>query len=138
VLHVDGSTEIRSITIEVNEPNPLAGSSWQVITLFANQVPLPGSTLTLQFVDESSLAANGGCNTFSGLYGMYINGISIGPLAGTRISCGEELDIQETAYVQALESATTFSQSGDQLILYSPGNVEAARFARLQAIPLTQ
>jgi heat shock protein HslJ len=138
VLHVDGSTEIRSITIEVNESNPLAGSSWQVITLFANQVPLPGSTLTLQFVDESSLAANGGCNTFSGLYGMYINGISIGPLAGTRISCGEELDIQETAYVQALESATTFSQSGDQLILYSPGNVEAARFARLQSVPLTQ
>ena len=138
VLHVDGSTEIRSITIEVDEPNPLAGTSWQVITLLANQVPLPGSSMALQFVDESSMAADGGCNTLSGPYGIYINGISIGPLAGTRISCGEEVDAQESAYVQALESATTFSQSGDQLILYSPGNVEAARFARLQAIPLTQ
>ena len=43
VLHVDGSTEIRSITIRVNQSNPLADSSWVVTSLFVNQVPLPGS-----------------------------------------------------------------------------------------------
>jgi heat shock protein HslJ len=137
VLHTDGSTEIRSITIQVNESNPLADTSWSVASLNLNQVPLADSSMTLNFIGASEAAANGGCNTYGGPYGVYINGISIGPLAGTRLSCGEDLDTQEAAYVQALETATTFTLLGDQLVLYAPGNVEVARFARLQAVPLT-
>ena len=137
VLHVDGSSEIRSITIQVNQPNTLADTSWNVISLYANQVPVPGSSMALQFIGDSDVAANGGCNTFNGGYSVHFSGISIGPLAGTRMSCGEDLDAQETAYLQALESATTFSQSGEQLILYAPGTVEVARFAALRAVPLS-
>lgn len=66
---------------------------------------------------------------------MHFSGISIGPLAGTRKACGEDLDAQESAYLQALESATTFSQSGDQLTLYAAGNIEVARFSALRAVP---
>jgi heat shock protein HslJ len=36
VLHVDGSTEIRSITIKVDEPDPLANNSWQVTSLYTS------------------------------------------------------------------------------------------------------
>jgi heat shock protein HslJ len=137
VLHIDGTTEIRSITIQVRQGNALAGTSWALTSLNVNQVLLPGSTLTLQFVDGSSANANGGCNNYSGTYAVYFSGISIGPLAGTKLSCGTEIDTQESVYIQALESATTFAVSGDVLVLYGAGNVEVARFSALRAVPLS-
>jgi heat shock protein HslJ len=136
VQHVDGSTEIRSITIQVNQSNTLIDTSWFVTSLNVNQVPLPGSNLTLQFIGENSVSANGGCNTFSGGYAVSFSSISIGPLAGSRKSCGADLDTQESAYIQALESATMFTSSSNQLILYDPGNVEVARLSPLVAVPL--
>ena len=93
--------------------------------------------MTLQFIGQSNALANGGCNNYNGPYGVNFTGISIGPLAGTRMSCGEDLDAQEATYLQALQGATTFTLNGDQLILYGSGNTEIARLARLQAVPLT-
>jgi heat shock protein HslJ len=136
VLHVDGTTEIRSITIQVNQPNTLADTSWALTSLNGNQLLLPESNLTLQFVGEGNATAGGGCNTFSGSYAVYFTGISIGPLSGTRVACGDEIDAQENAYLQALQAATTFSQNEDVLVLYGVGNVEVARFSTLSAAPL--
>ena len=136
VLHVDGTTEIRSITIQVNQPNTLADTSWALTSLNGNQLLLPESNLTLQFVGEGNATAGGGCNTFSGSYAVYFTGISIGPLSGTRVACGDEIDAQENAYLQALQAATTFSQNDDVLVLYGVGNVEVARFSTLSAAPL--
>ena len=135
VLHVDGTTEIRSITVQVNQPNTLADSSWALTSLNGNQLLLPESNLTLQFVGESNANAGGGCNTFSGSYAVYFTGISIGPLAGTQVACDDDIDTQETVFIQALQSATTFSQNGDVLVLYGVGNVEVARFSALRAVP---
>ncbi|MFN2201673.1 MAG: META domain-containing protein, partial [Caldilineaceae bacterium] len=135
VLHVDGTTEIRSITVQVNQPNTLADSSWALTSLNGNQLLLPESNFTLQFVGESNANAGGGCNTFSGSYAVYFTGISIGPLAGTQVACDDDIDTQETVFIQALQSATTFSQNGDVLVLYGVGNVEVARFSALRAVP---
>ncbi len=137
VQHIDGTTEIRSITVQVNQPNTLADTSWAVTSLNTNQLPVPGSTMTLQFVGDGTAAAYGGCNNSSGNYSAYFSGLSIGPLAGTRMSCGEAIDAQEIAYLQVLQAAATFSQSGDQLVLYAADGAEVTRFSVLRAAPLT-
>ena len=135
--HVDGTSEIRSITIQVNQPNCLIDTSWAVVTLNGSQVPLPKSTLSVLFAGESNVSVNGGCSNHSGGHAAHINSISIGLLAGAGISCGEELDTQETTFLQVLELAATFALSSDQLVLYGADNVEVMRLTALHALPLT-
>ena len=62
--------------------------------------------------------------------------LAIGPLTATRQSCGEDIDAQEQAYLTALQSATTYTLSGDQLILYDAGINEVLRFDALKAVQL--
>lgn len=130
---VDGSVELRSITITVNQPNSLVNTSWQLATLNVNQLVV-GGPLTLTFLGDSSASVQGGCNTFNGPYSAFHSGISIGPLFGTKIACEEGLMAQEAAYLQALESATTFTNDGSTLVLFGAGG-ELARFTAIVATP---
>jgi heat shock protein HslJ len=61
------------------------------------------------------VAGNGGCNQFNGPYAIDGDAIEIGPLVATKMAC-PALD-QEGAYFAALEAATTWSISADQLEL---------------------
>jgi heat shock protein HslJ len=109
----------------------LAGTSWRLIEL-NGQPPVSGAeTPTLQFAaDGSSVSGTGGCNQFSGAYTQNGTSLSIGPLAYTRLACGDPAgNTQETAYFQALESTTRYSIERGQLVLYS-GDQVVARFRR--------
>lgn len=128
VQNTDGSVEYRTVTITVQPSNSLVNTSWIVSSLYVNQVPLPGSSLTAFFGGSSSFSASGGCNTYSGAYTVSGSSISIGPLAGTQMSCGEDLDTQEQVYLSALQSATSYAISGSQLMLYDSGGQEVVRF----------
>jgi heat shock protein HslJ len=108
---------------------PLAGTSWRLIELNGERVAPAGNPLTLQFAaDGSRVSGYGGCNQFSGEYAQNGASLRLGPLAYTRRACPEpDLNAQETAYFQALESTTRYSLEGRQLVLYS-GNQVVARF----------
>ncbi len=128
VQHTDGSTEFRTITINVAPSNNLANTSWLVSSLYVNQIPAPGVTQTAYFGVTNDFTANGGCNNYSGSYTVSGASISIGPLAGTQMSCGESIDSQEQAYLAAISAARTFAINGSQLIMYDGAGAEVARF----------
>jgi heat shock protein HslJ len=128
VQHTDNSVEFRTVTVTVQPSNSLANTSWFVSSLYVNQVPLPGSSLTAFFSSSGSFSGNGGCNTLNGSYTVSGSSISIGPLASTRMSCGPDLDAQEQAYTSALQSASTYAISGSQLMLFDGAGQEVARF----------
>ena len=131
VQHTDGTFEFRHATVNVQPSSSLANTSWIVSSLYVNQVPLPGSSLTAFFGSSGDFSGNGGCNTYNGPYTVSgNNNISIGPLAGTQMACIETLNAQEQAYLSALQSATTYVISGSQLILYDGSGLEVARFNR--------
>jgi heat shock protein HslJ len=91
----------------------------------------PGSTPTLEFVD-TRVSGNAGCNTFSGDYVLSgHDGIEIGPLASTRKACADPAVTRtEQQYLAALDLATTYRVTGDQLTLFRPGGTIAATFQR--------
>ncbi len=139
VLKPDGAVELRQITIKVKatqppvtpEPdNPLAGTSWVLSSMYVNQVPIPGTALTLYFAPDLNLSGNGGCNTFGGSYAVDGSSLTIGNLAPTQSSCGEDIDQQESLYLSALQSAASFELSGIQLIVRDGGGQEVLRFNR--------
>ena len=89
--------------------------------------------MTAYFGNNGSFSANGGCNTYNGTYTENNGAITIGPLAGTRMSCGEPVDAQEQAYLAALAAARTFVISGGtQLVLYDSAVQEVVRFNFVQ------
>ncbi len=128
IQHTDGSIEFRAVTVTVNPSNSLGNTSWFVSSLYVNQVPVPGSSMSIWFGGGGNVSVNGGCNSYNGTYTVSGSNLSFGPLAGTRMSCGQTLDTQEQAYLSALGETTTYVISGSQLILYNGSGQEVARF----------
>ena len=58
-----------------------------------------------------------GCNAFGGGYSVLGTAIAIGPLMSTMKSCGDTIDARSTAFLTALQAATTWSVSAGALDL---------------------
>jgi heat shock protein HslJ len=114
------------------QPKALAGTAWQVAGYNNGRQavvsPINGSTLRLQFLDDTRVAGFGGCNDFSGSYKLYGARLSLGPLAATRKACvqPEGVMAQEAAFLRALESAATARREGPRLELRTGGDAMAA------------
>ena len=128
VLKQDGSIELRQVTVVVNAPaNPLLNTNWSVASINLQAILPSNQPLSLNFAD-STVNGSGGCNTFNGPYRLSGSNLTIGPLTGTQVSCGNEtLDQQEAAYLNALQSTASYVLSGDMLILRNAANAEVMR-----------
>lgn len=117
-LELRNDTGTITLRYEASQPVALTETKW-VATGINNGsggvVSVTGSEVTAVFGGGGSVAGNGGCNTFNGPYTTDGDIIAIGPLVTTRMAC-PELD-QETAFLAALEAATTYAISGDTLEL---------------------
>jgi polar amino acid transport system substrate-binding protein len=123
----------RSVTVSDAAPeNPLANTSWQ-LTALNGQAPVGGVNVTAYFAADGGLSANGGCNNYSGSYTVSGSSLSIGPLSGTGMLCGDEIDQQEQAYVAALGSAATFQIGGGELVIKNSGGTEVLRYVQIVA-----
>ena len=129
VQRTDGLIELRQVTIQVNATNPLANTSWRMATLYGNP-PVAGATPMVFFYDDGRLSADGGCNHYTSTYSTHGDQIYIGSLSGGQMACAGEVGAQEGSFVNALQSATTFSISGNQLILKNSAGTEVLRFNR--------
>ena len=101
------------------EPFDLAGTSW-TITGYNNGKeavvgPEPDSELTLEFGTDGTVSGSAGVNTFSGGYTATEVSIEIGPLATTMMAGPDNLMMQETAYLAALEASTEWEVVGGVL-----------------------
>ena len=115
----------------------LAGG-WNATSVYtgtAIESTAAGSTLTLEFAD-TRVSGNAGCNTFSGASTLSgHDGIKIGPLATTRRACVDPaVATQEQQYTAALELATTYRVTGNEMTLFRPGGTIAATFTRASGL----
>jgi len=110
---------VDTLIFEVTKAAALPGSSWTV-TGYNNGKqavvsPALGSTLTVEFGTDGTVAGTGGVNRFNGPFVSTDKTVKVGPLATTKMAGEPELMTQEAAYLKALESATTWSISGGVL-----------------------
>jgi heat shock protein HslJ len=91
---------------------------------------IEGSDLTAIFGEDGNLSGSAGCNNFLGVYevdGDEIR-IELGPLTMMFCEEPEGLMEQETAYLQALETATTYKILGDVLVLKNEADQEVLKY----------
>ena len=104
---------------------------WTVTTYYAGNAVtsvVGGVTMTAEF-EDGTISGNTGCNTFNGPYEVDGVSITIGPLSSTLAACPtEELELQQTNFLKALELARTFEVAGGRLDLLREGQTYAVTF----------
>ena len=100
-------------------PLPIAGIPWNLERyqqVSGAEVPvIQGTEVTALFGPIGTLNGTAGCNSYNGAYTTSgPNGISIGPLATTKMYCGDPgvMD-QETAYLALLQTVSSYEVTGD-------------------------
>jgi heat shock protein HslJ len=101
-------------------------SQWKLVSFGKSGAETPvieGSSITLEFEEKGQLGGSGGCNSYGGTYEMQGNTLAIKSITSTLMACADgQITQQEQQYFGALQSATGFEISGDNLtILYEDG-----------------
>jgi heat shock protein HslJ len=117
----------------------LNGTRWWLISM-GNTGLLPGSEITAEFAinpdgETGTLSGSAGCNTYT----TSITGVfQLGPAATTRMFCAEPPGVmeQETAYLAMLETANSFTQAYNQLLIGTGRGVLVYYNAPGQVIPI--
>lgn len=102
----------------------LAGTTWHatgVNTGSAVQGTALTEQLTAAFGTDSKVTGSGGCNSFTADFTTQGDSISITGLAATEMGCEADVMTEEQQYFAALQAATTFEITGDQLTLRDAG-----------------
>ena len=103
----------------------LAGTTW-VLSALDGDLPLPDSTVTLQFRADGSVSGSDGCNLFNTTFAQDGNILTIAqPAASTLVACQADVMSQATAFMDALARTSTFTATDRQLILQDDGQILA-------------
>ena len=103
----------------------LEDTEWKLVEVGGKPVKAAGDhPPQLRLTADNRAQGFAGCNNFSGKYELNGSSLKLGPLAATRKFCAENMD-QETAFLHALDSVTTFKLSGKTLELYNGEKVVA-------------
>lgn len=94
----------------------LTGTEWQLVAIDGQDVAA-GVTTTLTFGEDGRAGGSGGCNRYSANYVIDGESLSFGPAVSTKMACSEPNMQQESAYFAALESASSYALTEQQLII---------------------
>jgi heat shock protein HslJ len=114
----------------------LAGTSWDVHS-YNNGIQavvslVAGSSITVEFGADGVVSGSSGCNTYSGAYTSDgVGSITIGPLASTRMMCGDPAVMeQEALFLTAMQTAAVYWLNGNSLDLRTAEDALAVSMSR--------
>ncbi|MCC6167019.1 MAG: META domain-containing protein [Caldilineaceae bacterium] len=112
----------------------LAGTRWLLASL-GGDLPLPSTTVTLQFGADGTASGTDGCNQFSTSFVQDGSSLTIlQPGASTLMACAADVMHQATAFMDALAATTSFSASERQLVLQNGSRILATFLADSQSL----
>lgn len=95
----------------------LAGKEWRLSYLALNEAAPAEPQLILR-LDQNRVSGFGGCNRYFGEIKEGAPGqLTIGPLAGTRMACGDDVDRLESRFQSALQRSTQYGFLAGKLAL---------------------
>ncbi len=110
------------------KPPTLAGTAW-IVTAMDGDPPLPDRPVTIAFGEDNRISGQSSCNRYTGPCTTDGDKINVGPLAGTRMFCGEALMTQEQRFLDLLQAAQRWETPADGLLVLhgDKGKIEARR-----------
>ncbi len=115
----------------VSDQADLAGTLWRVQDLGGEGVPADAEG-TLDFAEAGRIAGRAFCNRYSGQVQISGSSIRVGPLAVTKMACGQAANERESRFLQALQGAERYTVDGSTLAIYSAGSDRPLRLVRQQ------
>lgn len=107
-----------AIYVAFGEVVDLEGPTWVLNNT------IEGTEITATF-EDGKVSGSAGCNSYSGTYestrAAYNSTITISELAVTQMMCEEDVMAQETKYLAALGSASTYGSLSNILVIAHPG-----------------
>ncbi|MDR9393800.1 MAG: META domain-containing protein [Roseovarius sp.] len=101
----------------------LTGAAW-VVEDIGGLGLIDASRVTLQVRPDGRIAGRGGCNRYTGRMDVGGEGVSVGPVAATRMACAEALMAQEQRFFDALGRVRRFDiDATGALIMMAGGEV---------------
>jgi heat shock protein HslJ len=97
------------------DPARLLAGEWTVTALDGTALP-KGADVTLTF-DAERISGLAACNRYSGSYELTGEGLTFGPMAGTRMACPSPLMETESAVFAAFARVTQFDIAPDGALL---------------------
>ncbi len=108
----------------------LAGAEWMVQDLDGEGI-IDSSRVTLVFGTDGTLGGQASCNRYATSLEIAEDGVSVGPIAASRMMCPETIMDQERRYFAALAAVERLEIDGTgALLLYDPARAEPAITAR--------
>lgn len=119
----------------------LVGTSWELISFTTpdgETLAISNTTVTLAFEDETRAGGNGGCNGYGSSYSVDGDAITFEGVISTMMACLDaDIMPQESAYFDALNTATRYEIDGDKLtIWYGEDGENWLTFAAVVDAPL--
>lgn len=106
----------------------LTNTYWKLVELDGAAVePGDGKEPHMILRGADQVGGYAGCNQFTGSVTVTGDGLSFGPIASTRRMCPEVMG-QEDAFLQALEQASRYGISGEDLAVENANGVVTMRF----------
>lgn len=134
----------KNIMVFTAQSQDLAGTYWEVLSYNNGKQAvvsvLAGTSITAQFGTDGTLSGNSGCNTYNGTFTATGRMITVGPLASTRMACGDPAGVmdQETQFLAALQSAATYKIEGTTLELRTSDGALAVQATASTPVQPTQ
>ncbi len=128
-----------SLAIFEAQSQELAGTSW--LATFVNTESSDGAVTsssiqaaqqTMLFSNDSKISGNAGCNNYFANYEVEGNKLSLSAIGSTKMFCGEGLMAEETAFLTALEKASSYRISGDSLQIFAADDTTLISFSRTE------
>jgi heat shock protein HslJ len=95
----------------------LVNTSWELVSIGGSDV-IEDTSITLQFDDKGNAMGSGGCNHYGASYIVEGSSIRFNQSISTEMACLQDgVMQQEAAYYEALQSATGYEVSAEQLII---------------------
>ncbi|MEI8334086.1 MAG: META domain-containing protein [Chloroflexota bacterium] len=129
-------TEI--LRYDAGSPSAITGMTWHLRGYNNGKQAVVGvigdTDPTAVFGTDGQVSGNATCNTYFGGYTTTGSAIQIGPLGSTLMACPEQE--QETAYLAALQNATTYQVQGPNLEMRDASGAIQVMFSGVAAEPL--
>lgn len=121
------------------DPTLLDDIIWSLVYIVVGGdalVPVPDNANPNLIFADGAVSGNAGCNQFNGPVVIEDESIDFGALALTQVACDAELTALETAVVDLLENAATYSVEDGTLELFNADGLPLALFSAAEQLTL--
>lgn len=80
--------------------------------------------------DGNAASGQAGCNTFNAVANIHGSELRFDTVQSTKIACEDPMATVENAFLQALNLSTTFTVTGNQLVITNPEGKPSLTFVR--------